>query len=84
MKKYYRIGMDHVCIDHETDTVYIARNRPESQKIEIWHNSPENVANIEGYKTKEEGGHKEEITEAEFQYVFSEVVEFFHTSTPFA
>jgi len=81
--KYYRIGLHFIALHFDRDMVYLCRNEPSCKELKM-EQSPDEVENILGYKTKEEGGHREEITAEEFQRVFSEVVAHIHNNTPYA
>lgn len=81
--KFYRIGIHFIALHFDTTMVYLCRNEPSCKELKVKQN-PDEVKNIMGYKTKEEGGHREEITAEEFQKVFSDVVAHIQNESPYA
>lgn len=66
MKKYFRIGIHHIQVDHEANNIVMAGSKGDDFELKVIHNNRPEVENLEDYALVEDGGHKEFITEARF------------------
>ena len=82
--KYFRIGVHYIAIHYDTNTVYLCGKDLKKFGLELKVvKSKAEVENIESYFYKKDGGHKEDITKEEFQKVYSEVIEYLQSKTPY-
>ena len=77
-RKYVRIGVHYIAIHYDTNTVYLCgKDIRKGLELKIVQSKAE-VENIDGYYYKKDGVHKEDITEEEFQKVYTEVLQLFN------
>jgi hypothetical protein len=74
MKKFFRIGIHHIQVDHETNSLILTGRQGTNFELKVINNNSAEVKNLNSYRFKENGGHKETITEEQFMDELREVL----------
>ena len=82
-RKYFKIGIHLIAVHRDTNTIYLCGYNDGDLELKVIHSRNE-IENLERYLYKKDGSCEEEITEKEFQKVFSKVLAKIQSQTPYA